>query len=184
MAATMLPPPALQVAQWFNTDRPVTLQALRGRVVVLHAFQMLCPGCVSHGLPQARRLQRLCPPGQLAVVGLHTVFEHHEVMGRAAAPQAFIREYRLDFPSGMDQPDGHQGMRLTMQALRLRGTRRLLGAGPAGPCAAAPLRRDGRPAAGCPAGRPGGRGLPAAGDAAASAGCDGDGCPLPCAVAP
>ena len=122
MVTTPLRAPALQVGHWFNTPVPITLEALRGRVVVLHAFQMLCPGCVSHGLPQAQRLHQLFPREQLAVVGLHTVFEHHAVMGSTAALQAFIHEYRLDFPIGIDQPDGHGGIPLTMQSLRLRGT--------------------------------------------------------------
>ena len=122
MVTTPLRAPALQVGHWFNTPAPITLEALRGRVVVLHAFQMLCPGCVSHGLPQAQRLHQLFPREQLAVVGLHTVFEHHAVMGSTAALQAFIHEYRLDFPIGIDQPDGHGGIPLTMQSLRLRGT--------------------------------------------------------------
>lgn len=47
--------PELIVDRWFNADQPLTLAALRGRVVFLHAFQMLCPGCVSHGTPQAQR---------------------------------------------------------------------------------------------------------------------------------
>lgn len=119
---TMRLGPALQVAQWFNTPGPLSLEALRGRVVVLHAFQMLCPACVSHGLPQAQRLHQMFPPEQLAVVGLHTVFEHHAVMGQAAALQAFIHEYRLTFPIGVDQPDGAHGVPLTMQTLQLRGT--------------------------------------------------------------
>lgn len=114
--------PELQVAHWLNTPAPITLAALRGRVVVLHAFQMLCPGCVSHGLPQAQRLHRLFAAEQLAVLGLHTVFEHHAVMGSAAALQAFAHEYRLEFPLGIDQPDGKGGVPLTMQALGLRGT--------------------------------------------------------------
>ena len=49
--------PPWQVAQWFNTDKPLSLEALRGKVIVLEAFQMLCPGCVSHGLPQAVRVR-------------------------------------------------------------------------------------------------------------------------------
>ena len=55
MATTTDHPPAppLQVAQWFNTKQPLTLEGLRGRVVVLHAFQMLCPGCVQHAVPQS-----------------------------------------------------------------------------------------------------------------------------------
>lgn len=117
-----LPAPELQVAQWFNTPAPISLEQLRGRVVVLHAFQMLCPGCVAHGLPQAQRLHALFPAGQVAVIGLHTVFEHHAVMGSAAALQAFMHEYRIGYPVGLDQPDGRQGVPLTMQALQLRGT--------------------------------------------------------------
>ncbi len=61
------PVPPLQVEQWFNTPRPIALQELRGRVVALQAFQMLCPGCVSHGLPQAARMHELFPADQLAV---------------------------------------------------------------------------------------------------------------------
>src|SRR5690606_20270412 len=38
--------PELQVSRWFNTPAPLSLAALRGRVVVVEAFQMLCPGCV------------------------------------------------------------------------------------------------------------------------------------------
>lgn len=54
----MAPPaaPAWAVSRWFNTPEPLTLDALRGRVVMLHAFQMPCPGCVSHGIPQAQRV--------------------------------------------------------------------------------------------------------------------------------
>jgi hypothetical protein len=50
--------PALFASQWLNTPAPLALEQLRGRVVVLHALQMLCPGCVSHGLPQAMEIQR------------------------------------------------------------------------------------------------------------------------------
>ncbi|HWL46812.1 MAG TPA: TlpA family protein disulfide reductase, partial [Sphingomonadaceae bacterium] len=72
----MIPAPELDVAQWFNTPTPLTLAGLRGKVVALHAFQMLCPGCVAEGLPQAKRMARLFDPARVAVIGLHTVFEH------------------------------------------------------------------------------------------------------------
>src|SRR5690606_1941671 len=71
--------PALLVEQWFNTDAAPELEAMRGKVVLLHAFQMLCPGCLSHGLPQAERVHRLLRNEGLVVIGLHTVFEHHDV---------------------------------------------------------------------------------------------------------
>lgn len=113
--------PPLQVAQWFNTDAPIALHGLRGRVVVLHAFQMLCPGCVSQGLPQATKVHQTFPRSEVVVLGLHTVFEHHDAMGPNAL-KAFMQEYRLPFPVGVDQPSGSGPIPTTMQAYELRGT--------------------------------------------------------------
>ena len=114
--------PPLQVAQWFNTREPLSLESLRGRVVLLHAFQMLCPGCVEHGIPQARRVHEAFSPDQVTVIGLHSVFEHHAVQGTPAALQAFIHEYRLRFPIALDQPHPTRNIPLTMQELMLQGT--------------------------------------------------------------
>jgi hypothetical protein len=116
----MRPAPALDVSQWFNTPAPLTLEGLRGKVVALHAFQMLCPGCVAEGLPQAQRMARLFDPARVAVIGLHTVFEHHAVMTPAALA-VFIHEYRLTFPIAVDRPDG-DGPPHTMAAYRFEGT--------------------------------------------------------------
>jgi peroxiredoxin len=107
---------------WFNTDRALDVVDLRGRVVVLHAFQMLCPGCVARGIPQAQRVAELFAGSSLAVIGLHTVFEHHEAM-QPHALQAFLHEYRVRFPVGVDAP-GPNGdpLPLTMRAYAMRGT--------------------------------------------------------------
>lgn len=121
MSITDRIPPPLLVSQWLNSPQPVTLDSLRGRVVVLHAFQMLCPGCVSHGLPQALRIHRLFPQEQVAVIGLHTVFEHHDVMGPQAL-RVFLHEYQIPFPVGVDQADSGGPVPLTMKAYGLRGT--------------------------------------------------------------
>ena len=112
--------PELMVSQWFNTDAPVTLAGLRGRVVVIEAFQMLCPGCVSHGLPQAQQIHSLFPKDKVAVLGLHTVFEHHDAMTPVSL-KAFIHEYQLQFPIGVDQA-GESTLPMTMQAYAMRGT--------------------------------------------------------------
>lgn len=111
----------LQASSWFNSPEPVTLESLRGRVVVLHTFQMLCPGCVSHGLPQALRIHRLFPQDRVSVIGLHTVFEHHDVMGPQAL-RVFLDEYRIPFPVGVDQAAAEGPVPLTMQAYGLQGT--------------------------------------------------------------
>jgi hypothetical protein len=115
------PAPPWQVSQWFNTHEPCSLAALRGRVVVLEAFQMLCPGCVSHGLPQVQRVQQLFPADRVSVVGLHSVFEHHGAMTPVSL-QAFLHEYRITFPVGVDVADTRGPVPLTMRAYALRGT--------------------------------------------------------------
>lgn len=117
--------PELRVSQWFNTERRISLQALRGRVVVLHAFQMLCPGCVSHGIPQAAAVHEAFPADEVAVIGLHSVFEHHEAMAPHAL-QAFIHEYRIKFPVAVDAASAQGTVPQTMQALGLRGTPSLI----------------------------------------------------------
>ncbi|HST45677.1 MAG TPA: redoxin domain-containing protein [Luteimonas sp.] len=114
-----------QVETWFNTSGPLSLQSLRGKVVVLEAFQMLCPGCVSHGIPQAQRIAATFAADQVAVVGLHTVFEHHAAMTPVSL-QAFLHEYRITFPVGVDMPGEGQPVPRTMQAYGLRGTPSLL----------------------------------------------------------
>ncbi len=116
------PAPPWATTAWLNTGQPLSLDALRGRVVLLHAFQMLCPGCVAHALPQAARVAELFAGTPLAVIGLHTVFEHHAAMGPEAL-RAFVHEYRIRYPVGVDQP-GADGDPLpcTMRAYAMQGT--------------------------------------------------------------
>ncbi len=70
----------LHARDWLNTDRSLTLNDFLGRVLAVEVFQMLCPGCVSHGLPQATRIASTFAPDKVAVIGLHSVFEHHDAM--------------------------------------------------------------------------------------------------------
>ena len=126
----MRPPPPIQpstaapelcVSQWFNTPAPITLAQLRGQVIMLHTFQMLCPGCVMQATPQAVHLWQQYRERGLSVIGLHTVFEHHAVM----TPQAlavYLYEFRIPFPVGVDQPSVDQPVPQTMSRYGLRGT--------------------------------------------------------------
>ncbi|PLC49045.1 alkyl hydroperoxide reductase [Pollutimonas subterranea] len=116
---------AWQVSQWMNTPDDLTLDSFRGKVVVVHAFQMLCPGCVSHGIPQAKAIHNAFPLDKLRVVGLHTVFEHHDAMGPVSL-KAFIHEYRIPFPVGIDRHSPDNPVPLTMQAYGLQGTPSLI----------------------------------------------------------
>ncbi len=117
-------PPELKVAQWFNAKEPLSLEKLKGRVVVLLAFQMQCPGSLRHALPQAQRIARAFNDDQVAVVGLHTVFEDHEDMTPALL-EAFLRSERIDIPVAVDQPNGSE-LPHTMDAYGMQGTPTLL----------------------------------------------------------
>lgn len=114
-AAAATPAPELTVAEWIGSPRP--LADLRGEVVLVETFQMLCPGCVQYGLPQAVRVQQAFPA--VTVVGLHTVFEHHEVM-TVDALRVFLAEYGISFSVGVDQPSG-TSIPVTMATYGLMG---------------------------------------------------------------
>ena len=117
---TIMQAPELNVSQWFNSKEPITLAGLRGKVVVIEAFQMLCPGCVVHGLPLAQKIRHNFRPEDVEVLGLHTVFEHHDAMTPVSL-KAFLHEYRISFPVGVDEAGtGH--MPKTMEAYQMRGT--------------------------------------------------------------
>jgi AhpC/TSA family len=113
--------PELLVQTWFNTDRPLLLSGMRGRVVVLAAFQVLCPNSVSSGIPQAQRIFETFAPSDVAVIGLHATFEHYDAVNGAVL-KAFIHEYRLKFPIGLDQPNSASPIPHTMDRYKMRGT--------------------------------------------------------------
>jgi thiol-disulfide isomerase/thioredoxin len=120
MEGTATLAPEWDVVTWFNTERELSLTDLRGEVVVIEAFQMLCPGCVAHGIPQAQRVQATFGD-DLTVIGLHTVFEHHEAMTPTSLA-AFLHEYRVTFPVGVDRPSPDGPIPVTMARYGLRGT--------------------------------------------------------------
>ena len=116
--------PELAVSEWLNTDKRPSLGELRGQVVVIEAFQMLCPGCVAHGIPQTQRIHSGFGR-DLVVLGLHTVFEHHAAMTPVSLA-AFLHEYRIGFPVGVDAHEPGEDIPTTMRRYALRGTPSLL----------------------------------------------------------
>lgn len=118
--------PELVVREWLNSDHDLSLADLRGKVVLVEVFQMLCPGCVSHSLPQAMKVTRTFSNEDVAVIGLHSVFEHHAAQGSREALQAFLHEYRIDFPVAIDAPSSDDRIPQTMARYQMRGTPTLL----------------------------------------------------------
>lgn len=120
------PAPEWIVEQWLNAETPLTLAALRGRVIVAGAFQMLCPGCVSELIPQLRQVHALFKSAKVTVLGLHTVFEHHTAMGPVSL-KAFLHENRITFPVAIDKSQMPKSpLPETMEIYGMQGTPTLL----------------------------------------------------------
>jgi hypothetical protein len=117
-------PPELITAQWFNAPEPLTLKKLKGKVVVLVAFQMLCPGSLRHSLPQAGRIARAFSNEEVAVVGLHMVFENHADMTPSQL-EPFLKAEHIEIPIAVDKVNG-SGLPETMEAYGMQGTPTLL----------------------------------------------------------
>ena len=113
-------PPELETGRWFNSAEPLTLGRLKGKVVVVAAFQMHCPGCLNHALPQARRLAETFSDEEVAVIGLHTAFEDHD-KETPEALEAFVEAHELAFPVAVDKANGSE-LPKTMEAYEIRGT--------------------------------------------------------------
>lgn len=117
-------PPEIQAARWFNAEKPVTLKSLKGRVVVVAAFQTHCPGSLKHGLPQATRLAGAFSGDEVAVIGLNVPFEEQGKQTPKAL-EAFIAEQGLTFPIALDKPNGSD-LPKTFEAYELQGTPAIL----------------------------------------------------------
>ena len=61
----------------------------------------------------------------VAVIGLHTVFEHHAAMTPVAL-EAFLHEYRVTHPVGIDAAMAGSPVPATMRRYGMRGTPNLI----------------------------------------------------------
>lgn len=80
--------------QWFNVEHPLTLSALRGKLVLLDFWTFCCINCF-HTQPVLRDLERRFPD-ELAVIGVHSPKFDHERDPRMVA-QAIDR-YDISHP--------------------------------------------------------------------------------------
>ena len=73
-AAQQKPPPdapdLVGGTDWLNTDKPITLADLRGRIVLLDFWTLCCINCI-HTLPDLAKLEARYP-GVLVVIGVHS----------------------------------------------------------------------------------------------------------------
>jgi DNA-binding beta-propeller fold protein YncE len=70
------PAPEFPPLEWLNTDRPLTLQDLRGKVVLLDFWTYGCINCM-HIIPDLKRLETKYAD-ELVVIGVHSAKFAHE----------------------------------------------------------------------------------------------------------
>ena len=117
------PAPDIQVESWVQGG-PVNIRTLSGQVILVEVFQVNCPGCFVHALPEALRLYQIYQDKGLAVIGLATAFEDFDrnnlaslellvaageltgeplrQLGKAGLLDGSRLDYSLPFPVGMD----------------------------------------------------------------------------------
>ncbi len=117
-------PPEITAARWLNSDGKRTLKAERGKVIVVAIAQMICPGSLKFGLPQAMRLTRTFADKEVAVFGLHMAFERFEEQTPDKVA-AFLEEHGFTLPVALDKPNG-DALPQTMSDYELQGTPAIL----------------------------------------------------------
>ncbi|MBI2248205.1 MAG: TlpA family protein disulfide reductase [Armatimonadetes bacterium] len=116
------PAPALDVEEWFNSRR-LSLEELRGKVVVLEFFQLWCPGCNAFSIPLITRWSQETfadEPG-IAFVSVHTVFEGHDVQTNDRLSRFLIAK-RMRQPVAVDRHRGRDPVPVTMRRYDTGGT--------------------------------------------------------------
>ena len=79
---------------WLNTDKPLTLAALKGKVVLLDFWTYGCINCI-HIIPDLKRLEAKYP-NQLVVIGVHSAkFENEKETENI---RRIILRYELEHP--------------------------------------------------------------------------------------
>jgi thiol-disulfide isomerase/thioredoxin len=84
--------------RWYNSP-PLTLDALRGKVVLVEFWARECINC-AHVLPHTKALYDTYAKDGLVVIGVHTpeYDEEHD----PAALQAALRQYQITWPVAAD----------------------------------------------------------------------------------
>ena len=116
--------PEWDIAEWINGDA-VTLEELKGKVVILEFFQLWCPGCNEFSIPLMKAWQNTftkeIESGQLVMLSIHTVFEGH-FMQSPGRLKSFVKKKGITHLVGIDRHIGDEEIPETMSRYRTRGT--------------------------------------------------------------
>jgi thiol-disulfide isomerase/thioredoxin len=114
--------PAWKIDQWLNDD-PGKIADHRGKVILIHFFQMWCPGCDDFSIPLFQRwTEEFGARDDVLVVSIHTVFEGHDVQSPEHL-RLFVAERGIAHPVGIDAyPSPGARVPITMDRFETGGT--------------------------------------------------------------
>lgn len=87
------------VTAWLNSDKPITLQSLQGKVVLVDFWTNQCINCI-HTLPYVTKWYDTYKDQGFVVIGVHTpelAYEH-----TISSIQAAIQTYKITYPIAQD----------------------------------------------------------------------------------
>jgi thiol-disulfide isomerase/thioredoxin len=84
------PAPELDGTTWFNAKSPISLEQLRGKVVLLDFWGMWCGPCVAK-LPATQALHEKFKDKGLVVIGVHSAHSYEGLEG-------FLKDRKFTFP--------------------------------------------------------------------------------------
>lgn len=88
------PAPELVAKEWLSGDKPLTIESLKGKVVLLDFWATWCTPCVKK-LPEVEALHKKFAKRGLVVIGVHSANK-----GETAA--AYVKEHGFTFPMLVD----------------------------------------------------------------------------------
>jgi len=97
--ARLRAPELSQNLPWLNCDRPLSLKALRGQIVLLDFWTYGCINCL-HVIPDLHYLAEQYPEN-LTIIGVHTAKFDHE-QNQDSIQQAIVR-YSITHPVVVDR---------------------------------------------------------------------------------
>ena len=116
--------PPWEISEWINSDG-VTLEDLKGKVVVIDFFQLWCPGCKAFSIPLMDHWEKVFAKeriaGRIAFISIHTVFEGHAYQTPARL-RKFVKEKGITHPVGIDKHVEGRRTPVTMRRYNTGGT--------------------------------------------------------------
>jgi thiol-disulfide isomerase/thioredoxin len=96
------PAPAWRNTSWLNTDRPVTLESQRGRVVLLNFWVFTCYNC-TNTVPSLVDLDRKYRDAGLTIIGVHTPeFPPYSGEHDRGNVERALARYGIPYPNAQD----------------------------------------------------------------------------------